>query len=82
MPLPNKRRQTSPAACLSQMGIGAFAPPIGVGFYFACAVLETTIEESGRAMIPYIVVLIIGVLLVALVPWFTLFLPPKFGFMG
>ncbi len=57
------------------MGIGAFSPPVGVGFYVTCAICETTIEKAGRAMIPYVVVLIIGLLVVALVPWFTLYLP-------
>lgn len=59
------------------MGIGAFIPPVGVGFYITCAVCETTIEKSGRAMIPFIVVLCLGLVLVALVPWFTLFLPTR-----
>ena len=39
------------------MGIGAFMPPIGVGFYVTCAICETTIENSARAMIPFLVVL-------------------------
>jgi len=67
---------------LIAMGIGAFMPPVGVGFYFACAVCETTIEKSSREMIPFVIVLAIGLLLVALVPWFTLFLPARFGLSG
>ncbi|HTU03252.1 MAG TPA: TRAP transporter large permease subunit, partial [Candidatus Sulfotelmatobacter sp.] len=67
---------------LIAMGIGAFMPPVGVGFYFACAVCETTIEKSSREMIPFIIVLCIGLLIVALVPWFTLFLPARFGLSG
>jgi len=67
---------------LIAMGIGAFMPPVGVGFYFACAVCETTIEKSSREMIPFVIVLSIGLLLVALVPWFTLFLPARFGLSG
>ena len=64
------------------MGIGLFMPPIGVGFYVSCAVCETTIEKSTRAMIPFLVVLFLGLLLVALVPWFTLFLPAAFHLAG
>jgi tripartite ATP-independent transporter DctM subunit len=63
---------------LIAMGIGLFMPPIGVGFYVSCAVCDTTIEKSTRAMIPFLVVLFFGLLLVALVPWFTLFLPAAF----
>jgi tripartite ATP-independent transporter DctM subunit len=63
------------------MGIGAFMPPVGVGFYIACAVCGTTIERSARAMIPFVIVLCLGLLVVALVPWFTLFLPATLHFV-
>ncbi len=63
------------------MGIGAFMPPVGVGFYVTCAVCGTSIEKSARAMIPYLIVLCLGLLLVALVPWFTLFLPERLHFI-
>jgi tripartite ATP-independent transporter DctM subunit len=67
---------------LIAMGIGAFLPPVGVGFYVACAIMRTDIERASRAMIPYLLVLIVGLLIVAFVPWFTLFLPAFFGFAG
>jgi tripartite ATP-independent transporter DctM subunit len=62
------------------MGVGAFLPPAGVGFYVCCAVMGTGVEGSARAMLPYLVVLILGLLIVTFVPWFTLFLPRAFGF--
>ncbi|HTU02067.1 MAG TPA: TRAP transporter large permease subunit, partial [Candidatus Sulfotelmatobacter sp.] len=64
------------------MGIGAFAPPVGACFYVTCAICGTTLERSAHKMIPYLVVLLIGILLVAFVPWFTLFLPAKFHLAG
>jgi TRAP-type C4-dicarboxylate transport system permease large subunit len=64
------------------MGIGAFMPPVSVGYYVTCAVCQTTIEKSGREMIPFIAILIVGLLVVALVPWFTLYLPAKFHLAG
>jgi tripartite ATP-independent transporter DctM subunit len=63
---------------LIAMGTGAFMPPIGIGFYICCAICNSEIESSSRAMIPYFFVLLIGLLLVALVPWFTLALPLAF----
>jgi tripartite ATP-independent transporter DctM subunit len=63
---------------LIAMGIGLFMPPFGVGFYVACAVCETTIEKSSRAMLPFLAVLFLSLVLVALVPWFTLFAPALF----
>jgi tripartite ATP-independent transporter DctM subunit len=65
---------------LIAMGVGVFSPPMGVGFYIACGVMRTPIEPAARAMIPYLIVLVIGLLIVAFVPWFTLFLPHAFGF--
>ncbi len=64
------------------MGVGAFMPPAGVGFYVCCAVARAPLEAASRAMLPYLVVLIIGLLLVTFVPWFTLVLPHYFGFRG
>jgi len=60
---------------LVAMGIGAFLPPLGVGFYIACSVVRGHAGRATRAMIPYFTVLLIGVMLVAYVPWFTLYLP-------
>jgi tripartite ATP-independent transporter DctM subunit len=67
---------------LIAMGIGAFLPPAGVGFYVACAIVHTDIESATRAMMPYLIVLLIGLAIVAFVPWFTVFLPNLFGFSG
>ncbi len=65
---------------LIAMGIGAFLPPLGVGFYIACAVARAPMARSSMIMIPYVVVLLIGLLVVAFVPWFTLALPQLLGF--
>jgi len=61
------------------MGIGAFMPPAGVGFYVCCAIQRTHVEEASRAMLPYLGVLVAGLLIVAFVPWFTLLLPRAVG---
>src|SRR6201994_4251181 len=57
------------------MGVGIFIPPIGIGFYVSCTVSESRLEATSRAMLPYLAVLIIGILVVAFVPWFTLAVP-------
>jgi tripartite ATP-independent transporter DctM subunit len=67
---------------LIAMGVGAFMPPAGVGFYVACAIVRTDIEPASHAMVPYLAVLLIGLLIVAFVPWFTLFLPHAFNLGG
>jgi tripartite ATP-independent transporter DctM subunit len=57
------------------MGVGIFIPPIGIGFYVSCTVSESRLEATSKAMLPYLAVLIVGVLVVAFVPWFTLAVP-------
>jgi tripartite ATP-independent transporter DctM subunit len=57
------------------MGVGIFIPPIGIGFYISCSVSESRLEATSAAMVPYFIVLIIGVLVVAFVPSITLVVP-------
>jgi tripartite ATP-independent transporter DctM subunit len=57
------------------MGLGAFSPPIGVGMFVTCSICDTTMENASRHMVPYLIVVVIGVLLVAFVPWFSLIVP-------
>jgi tripartite ATP-independent transporter DctM subunit len=64
------------------MGVGGFMPLAGVGFYVCCAVMRCDIERASRAMLPYLTVVLVGLLIVAFVPWFALALPNYFGFRG
>jgi tripartite ATP-independent transporter DctM subunit len=54
------------------MGVGLFAPPFGVGYYAACAISKVHPDEGLRPIAGYIVALIIGLLLVAFVPWISI----------
>ena len=65
------------------MGIGGFMPL--AGRRLLCLLrghAHATSRRASRAMLPYLAVLIAGLLIVAFVPWFTLFLPHYFGFRG
>ncbi len=64
------------------MGVGGFMPLAGIGFYVCCAIMRADIEAASRAMVPYLAVILIGLLIVAFVPWLSLFLPHYFGFRG
>jgi tripartite ATP-independent transporter DctM subunit len=58
------------------MGIGLFAPPVGVGYYAACAIGRVDPGTAMRDIWPYLGALLIGLIVVAAVPWFsTGFLP-------
>src|SRR5262249_34128827 len=60
------------------MGIGGFMPLAGVGFYVCCAIMRCDVERASRAMLPYLVVVLLGLLLVAYLPWVALTLPRYF----
>lgn len=67
---------------LFAIGMGIFLPPVGVGFYIACSVGGASVEETSRRMVPYLLVLLAGLALVAAVPWFSLVLPHALGLGG
>lgn len=53
------------------MGVGLFAPPLGVGYYTACAIGRVNPDEGIRPMVGYMVALLIGTIIVAAVPWIS-----------
>jgi tripartite ATP-independent transporter DctM subunit len=54
------------------MGVGLFAPPFGVGYYAACAISRINPDEGIKPIIGYMVALIIGVIIVAAIPWISI----------
>jgi len=53
------------------MGIGLFAPPFGVGYYTACAIGRVSPDAAMRRIWPYLLAVLIGLVVVAAVPWFS-----------
>jgi tripartite ATP-independent transporter DctM subunit len=53
------------------MGVGLFSPPFGVGYYVACAIGSCDPEEGLPYIGRYILALLIGLVVVAAVPWLT-----------
>ena len=54
------------------MGLGLFAPPLGVGYYAACAIGRVNPDEGIRPIVGYMVALLIGTVIVAFVPWISI----------
>jgi tripartite ATP-independent transporter DctM subunit len=54
------------------MGIGLFAPPFGVGYYGACAISKINPDEGLKYIWGYILALLLGLLVVAAVPWISI----------
>ena len=62
------------------MGIGLFAPPLGLGLYGACLIGGVPIERTVRPMLGYLGLLFVCLLVIAFVPGLTLWLPHRLGY--
>ncbi len=54
------------------MGIGLFAPPLGVGFYSASAISKVNPDNVIPKMWLYLAVLLVMTFVIAFVPWFSI----------
>ena len=63
---------------VASLGIGLFLPPIGMGIYIACAFAEIDIGKAIVPFYPYLICLLVGLVIITAVPWFTLVLPSIF----
>jgi tripartite ATP-independent transporter DctM subunit len=62
------------------MGIGLFAPPLGLGLYGACLIGGVPIEVTVKPMLKYLGLLFLCLLVIAFVPPITLWLPHALGY--
>jgi len=60
---------------IASLGVGLFLPPTGLGLFVACGIAKVPMESVIRPFVPYFITLLVGVLVVATMPWFTLVLP-------
>jgi tripartite ATP-independent transporter DctM subunit len=54
------------------MGLGLFAPPLGVGFYAACAIGQVKPDAAIGKIWPYLGALMVALLLIAIFPWISI----------
>jgi tripartite ATP-independent transporter DctM subunit len=62
------------------MGIGLFAPPLGLGLYGACLIGNVPIEQTVKPIMGYLGLLTLCLLVIAFVPWLSTALPRAFGY--
>lgn len=62
------------------MGLGLFAPPLGLGLYGACLIGKVPIEETIRPIMGYLGLLFLCLLVIAFVPSISTWLPHAFGY--
>lgn len=61
--------------------IGLCTPPVGSVLFVGCGIGKTTIGRVTRPLIPFYMVMILVLLAVTFIPWFSLFLPRLFGYL-
>jgi tripartite ATP-independent transporter DctM subunit len=62
------------------MGLGLFAPPLGLGLYGACLIGNVPIEQTVKPIAGYLGLLFLCLLVVAFVPVISTALPRAFGY--
>lgn len=62
------------------MGIGLFAPPLGLGLYGACLIGNVPIEDTVKPIMGYLGLLLLCLLLIAYIPAITMWLPNLLGY--
>ena len=62
------------------MGLGLFAPPLGLGLYGACLIGNVPIEQTVKPIIGYLGLLLLCLLVIAFVPDISTALPRAFGY--
>jgi TRAP-type C4-dicarboxylate transport system permease large subunit len=53
------------------MGLGLFAPPIGVGYYAACAIGKVDPDHAMRRIWPYLAALVVALMVIMAFPWLS-----------
>jgi tripartite ATP-independent transporter DctM subunit len=62
------------------MGIGLFAPPLGLGLYGACLIGNVPIEQTIKPIMGYLGLLLLCLLVIAFVPSLSTALPRALGY--
>ncbi len=60
---------------IGSIGLGLFLPPAGLGLFVACGIAQVPMESVVRPFMPFAITLLLGLLAISAVPWFTLVVP-------
>lgn len=55
--------------------IGSITPPVGILLYICCGIAKISISEATKGILPFVLVMIIALLIIAYVPGLVLFIP-------
>ncbi len=57
------------------MQIGLVTPPVGLNLFVTAAVADMSLEETIKAAMPWLMVLLCVLMLITFVPWISLVIP-------
>ena len=61
------------------MQIGLVTPPVGLNLFVTAGVAKMSLEDTVRASLPWLAVLLVVLMLITYIPWFSLVLPNAVG---
>ncbi len=64
---------------ISALAIGQATPPVGVNLFTAANLIKGDIDSVARQAIPFVLMDVVVLIILSLVPWFSLYLPVKAG---
>ena len=64
------------------LAIGFITPPVGVNLFVACGIGNIPFAELVKKIIPFLLVLLVGLLLITYIPAITLTIPRILGYQG
>lgn len=68
--------------CVVGFLIGSVTPPLGVAYFTGAAIAKARLESVAIAMLPFLIPLFVLLLLLVVVPSFTMWLPRLMGFVS
>ncbi len=65
---------------LVNLELGYLTPPVGMNLFLSSYRFKMPLPHVYRAVVPYLIILAIGVLIITYIPWITLFIPSLMGY--
>ncbi|QXI64259.1 C4-dicarboxylate TRAP transporter large permease protein DctM [Paracoccus marcusii] len=60
------------AIMIVNLAMGMFTPPVGLNLFIASHIAKTSIPRISRAVVPFVVILLIDLLIISFIPWLSL----------
>jgi TRAP-type C4-dicarboxylate transport system permease large subunit len=63
---------------IAVIGVAIVAPPIGLCLVIICSIAKIKLSDTIKPLIPYTLILVVDLIIMAFWPWLVLFLPAVF----